>query len=113
MKTISKFLSLIISVIIVLIFLVNISNTITLESSFLSVKANVGFLILACSVLSSLATVFYFISIGLFLNPELSKYKKQVEKTKLNYELESDKVKQLEAKVNTLEEALKTMTKKP
>ena len=89
----------------------NISNTITLETKFISLKANVGFLILSCSILSSLATLLLMPK-GLFLNSDINKLKKQHEKSKLNHEIESDKVKQLEAKVNTLEEALRTVTQR-
>ena len=112
MRLISQIFSFVIIVLILLVFFVNISNTITLETSFISLKANVGFLILSCSILSSLATLLFLISKGWFLNSDINKLKRQHEKSKLNHELESDKVKQLEAKINTLEEALKAVTQK-
>ena len=39
------------------------------------------------------------------------RFKQQAEKLKLNYEIESATVKQLEAKIKTLEEALRIATK--
>ena len=111
MKIFFKFIAFLLFIAVALVFLVNISNSISLETPFFSIKANVGFLILSCALLSSLATVFFIISTGLFIRSGETKFKKQIENTKLNYEIESDKVKQLEAKIKTLEEALKMMTK--
>ena len=99
-----------ISLIIVLIFiLLNISNSILIETSFLSLKVNVGFLILFCSVLSSMSVLLFMISTG---SKADIRFKNQTDRAKLNYEIESDKVKQLEAKIKTLEEALRIATKK-
>lgn len=97
---------------IAVIVLLNISNTITLENKFISLKANVGFLILFCSLLGSISTIFLTISFGWFGVSDKERFKKQANSAKLNYEIESDKVKQLEAKVKTLEEALRMATKK-
>ena len=108
MKAIFKFSSIIIFLIIGLFVLLNISNTIALETSFLSLKANVGFLILFCVVLSILATILFLISIG---SKPATNTKKQVEDAKLKHEIESLKITQLEAKINTLEEALKKVSR--
>ena len=112
MKTFLKFVSFSILLFILLIAVSNISNTMTIETNFLNLKVNVGFLILMCSVLSSLATILFNISFNNNAKQDRNKLKKQVENEKLNYEVESDKLKQLEAKINTLEEALKMVTKK-
>ncbi|GEM_PF-3072572 len=111
MKTVFRFLAIVLFLIIALIVLSNISNKISIETSFLSLKTNVGFLIFLCVILSNVGTVFLGLSFKWFsvTNKNL---KKQVENTKLNYEVESEKVKQLEAKIKTLEEALKIATKK-
>ena len=90
----------------------NITNSITLETPFISVKSNIGFLILFCAILSCLSTLLFIFPTGSSGNSEKNKIKKQFENTKLNYEIESDKVKQLEAKIKTLEEALKAATKR-
>ena len=112
MKIFFKFIAFLLFIAIALVFLVNISNSISLEAPFFSMKANVGFLILSCALLSSIATIFFILSAGLFIKSDEGKFKKQIENTKLNYEIESDKVKQLEAKIETLEEALKMISKK-
>ena len=103
MKTIFRFISITIFLTIGLFVLFNISNTIALETSFLSFRANVGFLILLCSVLSGLATLLFLMSI----NKTKTNFKKQFEDIKLDHEIESGKVVQLEAKIRTLEEALR------
>lgn len=109
MKTILRFFSFTLTLLILVTVLFNITNTITLESNFFSFKANVGFLIFLSAIASSLATLLFSLSFG---KQNKSKLKKQIENEKLNYELESEKVKQLEAKIKTLEEALKIATKK-
>lgn len=106
MKTILRFIAVVLFVSVIFLVLINISNSIALESNFFSVRANIGFLIFLCSVISSIGTILFLISIGVSLGNQ-SKLKKQIESTKLNYEVESDKVKQLEGKIKTLEEALK------
>ena len=106
MKTIYNFVAFVFLLLVALLVLCNVSNTISLETSFISLKANVGFLILSCSILSSIATILLLLS---FSKSNKNKIK-QLENTKLNYEIESNKVKQLEAKVKTLEEALKIAT---
>lgn len=111
MKTIFKFFAFILILLIILVVIANISNTISLETSFFSLKANVGFLILFCSVLGSVATISLGISLGWYSKSDQNKLKKSLENTKLNYEIELEKIKQLEAKVRTLEEALKMATK--
>ena len=111
MKAVFRFLSLVFFLLIVLIVLFNIPNKVSIETNFLSLKTNVGFLTFICAVFSNIGTVFLGISFGWFSKPDRS-LKKQVENTKLNYEIESDKVKQLEAKIKTLEEALKIATQK-
>lgn len=108
MKTVFNLFSLLSFLLIALISLLNISNTITIENSFLSIRANVGFLILFCAMLSSIATLLF----SMASRRDKNKLKNQIETTKLNYEIESDKVKQLEAKISTLEQALKIATKK-
>lgn len=107
MKTILRFLALFLFLLICIIALVNISNTITIETSFLSLKVNIGFLILLSATASSLGTLFLSNSFN-----NKNKLKKQIKSEKLSYQIESDKVKQLEAKINTLEEALKIATNK-
>lgn len=114
MKTLLKFFSFALFLLIVLIIVLNFSNTISVETSFFSFKANVGFLIFLTSILSYFATIFLLLSMGWSYRANESKIKNQIknqiEKTKLNYEIESDKVKQLEAKIQTLEAALKIAT---
>ncbi len=109
MKNIFRFVSTMIFLAIGLFVLLNISNTIALETSFLSLRANVGFLILFCAILSSLATLLLLISMNPIYKPTNS-FKKQLEDAKLGHEIESSKVNQLEAKIKTLEEALKKVT---
>lgn len=111
MKTVFRFLAIVLFLIIVLIVLFNIPNKISIETSFLSLKTNVGFLIFLCAIFSNIATVFLGLSLKGFSGTD-KRLLKQVEHTKLNYEVESEKVKQLEAKITTLEEALKMATKK-
>jgi len=91
---------------------INFSNVITIESNFVNLKVNVGVLILFSVMLGSLSTIF----VGMFLGWSADKGSsrellKHVENEKLKNEIESDKVKQLEAKIKTLEEALKSITK--
>ncbi|MBI3591262.1 MAG: hypothetical protein HY094_07810 [Candidatus Melainabacteria bacterium] len=107
-----NFISFSILLFIFLIAISNISNAITIETVFLSLKVNVGFLILMCSVLTSFAMVLFNISASSSVALDKNNLKKQIENQKLKHELESDKVKQLEAKIYTLEEALKMVTKK-
>lgn len=109
MKSIFRFTSLLLLIIITVIVLVNISNTISLETSFFSLRANVGFLILLSAILGSVATMLLLLSIS--SRAKQKEMKRQLEKEKLNFEVESEKVKQLEAKVKTLEEAIKIATK--
>lgn len=109
MKTILRSFSVIVFLLILIIVLFNISNSITIETPFLSLKSNVGFLILLCVILSSLGTTLLRMS---FFRSDKSKQKKQFEDIKLSYDVESDKVKQLEAKIKSLEEALKMTTSK-
>ncbi len=104
MKPIFRFISITVFLVIGLFVLLNISNSIAIETSFLSLRANVGFLILFCVVLSVLGTLLFLMSIG--SNPARN-IKKQIEYEKLGREIESIKVIQLEAKIKTLEEALK------
>lgn len=112
MRNLFNSISVLLSLLIAIIVLLNISNTIILETSFISLKANVGFLILFCSILGSLVTMSLGISLNWNSRTNENKVKKQIEKSKLNYEIESDRVKQLEAKINTLEEALRVAIKK-
>ena len=107
MKTLSKLVAIIFSLLIALIILFNTGNTITLEIGSLSLKANVGLLIFSCVLLSIFATILFRPSAF-----DKNKLKKQIENTKLNHEIESDKVKQLQAKIDTLEAAIKAMAKK-
>ncbi len=104
MKIIFRFVSTTIFLAIGLFVLLNISNTIALETSFLSLRANVGFFILLCAVLSSIATLLLLMSMNKSFGINA---KKQLEDTKLGHEIESSKVSQLEAKIKTLEEAIK------
>ena len=89
----------------------NISNTVSIESSFLNIKANAGFLIFTSGVFGCIATVFFLASFVSFSSLGREKLKKQIDDAKLNYEIRSDKIKQLEEKIKTLEEALKTVTR--
>ena len=111
MKAVFRFFSLFFSLLIILIVLLNISNTIAIETSFLTLKANVGFLNLSCTLLGSLITVLLLLSFGITVKSSESKLKKKFENAKLHHEIESDKMKQLEAKIKTLEEALRVATK--
>ena len=112
MKLIFRSTSIMIFLTIGLFVLLNISNTIALETSFLSLRANVGFFILFCAVLSSLATLLFLLSMNSASGLTKNNFKKQLESAKLDHEIESLKVSQLEAKIKTLEEALKIATKK-
>lgn len=107
MKSIFGIISFSLFILIGLFVLLNISNSIAVETSFLSLRANVGFLILFCVILSILATLLFLMSIG---SRSTTNIKKQAEDAKLRHEIESAKVIQLEAKVKTLEEALKKVT---
>ncbi len=107
MKTITKVFSFLLLILITLIAFLNIANTITLETGIINFKVNVGILILLCSISSSLATLYFFKLPGSNV-----KLKKQTEYEKLSNEIETEKVKQLEAKIQTLEEALKISAKR-
>lgn len=109
MKIILRFFAFSLFLLICIIVLANISNTITLETSFLSLKVNVGFLILLCVIAGSLGTLLFSTTVS---NKDKLKKQIAIENEKLSREIESDKVKQLQAKINTLEEALKIATKK-
>lgn len=89
----------------------NISNTVAIKSNFLNIEVNAGFLVFISGILGSIATLFFLASFVSFSNLGREKLKKQIDDAKLNYEIGSDKVKQLEAKIQTLEEALKIATK--
>ncbi len=112
MKLNLKLVSIVIFLIIGLFVFLNISNTITFETAFLSLKASVGFFILFCVILSSIATLLFLISMNSTLKLSKNDFKRQLENSKLNHELESSKISQLEEKIKTLEEALKIATKK-
>lgn len=105
MKMLLRFLSVLTFSIVGIFVLINTSNTIALDMGFLSLRANVGFFILFCSILSSLATLLFLMTVS--LNSKTSNVKKQLESAKLTQEIESVKVSQLEAKIKTLEEAIK------
>ena len=107
MKILFKILSVFVFSLIGLFVFLNSSSTIAIEASFLSTRVNVGFLILLCVILSSLATLLFLMSMDLNLKSNNMNIKKQIENVKLNHEIESAKVNQLEAKIKTLEEALK------
>ena len=107
MKLILRFISITIFLAIGLFVFLNVSNTIALETSFLSLRANVGFLILLCAILSILATLLFLMSMG---SKSATNVKKQIEDAKLGREIESLKINQLEAKIKTLEEALRRVT---
>jgi len=109
MKIILRFFAFSLFLLICIIVLANISNTITLETSFLSLKVNVGFLILLCVIAGSLGTLLFSTTVS---NKDKLKKQIAIDNEKLNREIESDKVKQLQAKINTLEEALKIATRK-
>lgn len=106
MKTILKSFSFAIMFFIGLTILLNLSNTIAIESSFISLRVNVGFLILFCSALSIVASMLFSMSSSLGQKINNIQIKKQIETAKLTSEIESEKVKQLEAKIKTLEKAL-------
>lgn len=111
MKTVLKIISLTSLILIAAIVLLNTLNTIAMESNFFSIRVNVGFLGLLCALLGGILVLSLSL---LFSNSGKGKKKleKQFENEKLNRELETEKVKQLEAKIRTLEEALKLATKK-
>lgn len=106
MKTLFKTISFLIFLFITLFVLLNLSNTIAIETSFLSLRVNVGFLILLSTVLSSIGTLLFLISMNL-PSKSANNFKKQFENAKLGHEIESSKVNQLEEKIKTLEEAIK------
>ena len=112
MKAFLRFLSLFLFVALLLFVLVNTSNSISIETSFFSLHVNVGFLILFCSTLASLSTLLFLMAFNLSGGKNEKLLKRQAEDIKLSHEIESDKVKQLEAKIKTLEEALRIATKK-
>ena len=112
MKTLLNFLSFVLFLLIAIIVLTNISNTISIETNFISLRANVGFLIFFCAIISSLGTIFLILARGSFLQADKNKLEKQAEDTKLDFEIELEKVNQLEAKIKTLERALKIATGK-
>ena len=103
MKAFLRSSSFLLIFLILILALFNISNIISIETSFLSLKVNIGFLILLCAVGSSLATLMLAKS---FRTPPGTN-----QKEKLNSEIQSDKVKQLEEKIKTLEEALRMRIK--
>ena len=107
MKIISRLFAFLLFIFICFFVVINISNNITLETNFLSLQINVGCLILFCVIAGSLGTLLLSSSFN-----NSNKLKRQIDNEKLNCELESEKVKQLQAKINTLEAALKIATKK-
>ena len=110
MKAFFRFLSVFLFLIVACFVLLNTSNTIAIETDFFSLRTNVGFLVLLCAALSSIASILLVMTFS--SSAKTKNLKKQAEEAKLNYEVESDKVKQLEAKITTLEQALKTATNK-
>ena len=110
MKTIYRFAAFLLFIFIAFAVLLNISNSIAIETAFFSIKVNVGFLILLCSLFGSISTLFFLFSFDNSLKN--NQLKKQLENHKINYEVESDKVRQLESKIKTLEEALRIATNK-
>ncbi len=75
---------------------------------FIELHTSTGLLLALTSAFSCLASLSLLISLGLTGQPQENiKIKNKIEETKLKHEIESDKVKQLEAKIKTLEEALK------
>lgn len=110
MRTVYRFIGFLLFIVVSIIVLLNISNSIAIETIFFSIKVNVGFLILLCTILGSISTMLFLFS---FNNSSKNKeLKKQLENQKINCEVESDKVKQLESKIKTLEEALRIATNK-
>ena len=107
MKIFPRLISILLFISIVVIAYPNISNTINPEISLLNIRVSVGLLILFCSAISSLATM-------LFLGSSQEKNRSTTitQNTKLDLEIEMNKVKQLENKLKTLEELLKKVTQK-
>ena len=106
MKAFLRLSSLFLIVLILILALFNISNIISIETGFLSLKVNVGLLILFCAIASSFATL-SLINSSDKSTLDKNRLKKLLDSEKLNYEAESDRIKQLMAKIDTLEEALK------
>lgn len=112
MKVISFVISFLFLAMVAVFIFVNISNLITFEIGSLQLKANVGFVMFFSVVVGSLITVLLGLSLGWSKKPSTPFLKRQTENEKLKTEIESDKVKQLQAKIETLEAALKVATRK-
>ena len=110
MKVLSGLIAIFFAGIIGLIVYFNISNIITFEVGKEIIKANVGFLCLSSSILGAFISVFFLIFNGTLLNMKSKQIERKFENVKLKHEIESDKVKQLEAKIKTLEKALETLS---
>ena len=111
MKTVSFLISFLFLTLIAVFVFANVSNLITFEIGPLLLKANVGFIIFFSVIVGSLTTVLLGLSLGWSKGKNISS-KWQTENEKLRTDIESDKVNQLKAKIKTLEEALKTVTRK-
>ena len=111
MRAISLLISLILTLAILAFVLLNVSNVITMENAFIQLKVNVGFLILFIALSGGIITICLGVAFGISSKSKTKELKKKVEDQKLKGEIESDRVKQLEAKIKTLEEALDMATK--
>lgn len=109
MRTITLFTAFLLCLMVGIFVLLNISNIITLENNFFQLRVNVGFLILFAALAGSI--IMLLLGLGLGSSKKSKELKRKIEDEKLNKEIESDKIKQLEAKVKTLEEALNMATK--
>lgn len=83
-----------------------------MEFNGLMLKGNVGLLLLFSAIVGSLTTVILGMSYGFSFGVSTKKLVNKMEDEKLKHEIESEKVKHMEAKIKTLEEALKSLTRK-
>lgn len=108
MKKFYGILSIVLILFIVSICILTSNTSHTLNFLVFQVNLSVGLLVALTVAFSLLASLSLLLSLGLAAKPEENiKMKNKVEEAKLKEEVETGKVKQLEAKIKTLEEALK------
>lgn len=107
MKLASFIISLLLLTLILGLYYIGTSEVILLNLNLFTINTTPGNLVLCSAILGSLFTILIFYSLGFFFRSDKKKFAKQIDDLKLRSEGESEKTKQLEAKIKTLEEALK------
>ena len=112
MKIVLKIISVIIFLLIISFGIMCLSSNSEVSTSLININLSTGIIIIFSFCIGLITAVLFYIGNTMSTSVDKTKLKRQAENAKLNFEIESDKVKQLEAKIKTLEEALKTITSK-